>query len=508
MAAQHPPAGRAAWGREGPLRGADVGQGGPIGRSPTGRPAQRRLVPRLLPTRGAALLLVALGLQQVEGRCVFNRTQEFCLCYRLTEQSAGSVIQCLAASTVEFQGGDLEKYADFPVQELDDSTIDMLGTLEIRKIIFSDLVVPEVLLARVLRFFSYTRVQEMVFESCSFVGRSSWADMDGRILPIVSLRFHNVTAPELRGRELDLSPLGRWLGALRELSVTASRLDALPCALGRALGALRSLDLARNSLGDAGLAAALCRGSFPQLRVLSLQHNNLTSFRAVCGTVGLLGELRHLDLSHNALSAGTASSSCRWPDTLRVLNLSSAGLDQVLTPLPPDLEVLDLSSNRLRTVAVSLRSLRALFLSHNALPAAPSVRGCPALLTLHVDNNLIAELPRDVGNLRDVTAAGNPFNCSCSGAGAVQALAAAGCLGRGWPQGYVCRAPARYRGVMLRDVPTSVLQCSPAAVLAPVCTVLALLCVAAGLLWCRGVRPRCQRGPGRGQDDCGSAERL
>ncbi|XP_072204022.1 monocyte differentiation antigen CD14 [Excalfactoria chinensis] len=505
---------RAACGRRGLLGRADLCQGCPAGRSPTDRPARRRLVPRLLAARGAALLLLALGLQPAEGRCVFNRTQEFCLCYRLTQQSAGSVIQCLAASTVEFQGGDVEKYADFPIQDLDDSTIDMLGSLQIRKIIFSDLVVPEVLLARVLRFFSYTQVQELVFESCGFVGRSSWADMVGRALPIVSLRFHNVTAAELLGREPDLSPLGRWLGALQELSVTASRLVALPCAVGRALGALRSLDLTRNSLRDDSLAAAFCRGSFTRLRALILRHNNLTSFRGVCGSVRLLGELRELDLSHNALTAGAPSSSCRWPETLRVLNLSSAGLDEVLAPLPAGLEVLDLSSNHLRAVAVSLRSLQTLFLSRNALPAAPSVRGCPALRSLHLEHNLIAELPRDelllLERLRDVAAAGNPFDCSCAGAGAVQALAAVGCLGRGWPQGYVCHAPARYRGVLLRDVPTSALRCNPAAVLAPVCTGLALLCVAVagGLLWSRGTRPRWLRGRGRQQDACSSAERL
>uniref|UniRef100_G3USU3 Monocyte differentiation antigen CD14 n=1 Tax=Meleagris gallopavo TaxID=9103 RepID=G3USU3_MELGA len=294
--------------------------------------------------RGAALLLLVLGLQQAEGRCVFNRTQEYCLCYRLTEQSAGSVIQCLAASAVEFQGGDLEKYADFPIKDLDDSTIDMLGSLEIRKIIFSDLLVPEVLLARVLRFFSYTQVQEMVFESCSFVGRSSWADMAGRALPVVSLRFHNVTAATLEGREQDLSPLSRWLGALQELSVTASHLAVLPCTVGRALRALRSLDLAHNSLGEDGLASAFCQGAFPQLRVLSLRHNNLTSYHAVCGGVRLLGELRHLDLSHNALTAGTPSgegaswdgseNSAGLPWCCGEMKLSELSLGAVSVPVP------------------------------------------------------------------------------------------------------------------------------------------------------------------------------
>ncbi|NXC49777.1 TLR2 protein, partial [Penelope pileata] len=426
----------------------------------------------------AVLLLLVLGLRQAEGRCFFNRMQEHCVCRRLTPESAGSIIQCLAASVVEFREGDLEKYIDFPIRDLDASTIDMLGTLEIRKIIFADLVVPEVLLARALRFFSYTRVQEMVFESCSFLGRSSWADMAGQTLPIVSLHFHNVTSAPLVGREQDLSQLDCWLGALQELAVTASHVAGLPCAVGQVLGALRSLDLAQNSLGDGSLPLTFCPGAFPQLRALSLRHNSLTSYRGVCGAVGLLRELQHLDLSHNVLTAGPAGP-CQWPVTLRVLNLSDTGLDEVPTPLPPGLEVLDLSSNRLRAVDISLRSLQTLLLGRNLLPASPSLQGCPMLHTLHLEHNLIAELPwaevQLLQRLRDVAVAGNPFNCSCAGAGAMQALADAGCLGQGWPQGYVCHTPAHYHGVLLRDVPASALHCNPAAVLAPVCVVLALL---------------------------------
>ncbi|OXB60306.1 hypothetical protein ASZ78_007905 [Callipepla squamata] len=144
----------------------------------------------------------------------------------------------------------------------------------------------------------------------------------------------------------------------------------------------------------------------------------------------------------------------------------------------------------------------------------PAIRGCPALHTLHLNNNLITELPQDdvllLEHLRDVAAAGNPFNCTCAGAGAVQALAASGCLGQGWPQGYACHTPARYQGMLLRDVPTSVLQCNPTAVLAPVCTGLALFCVAvaAGLLWVRGAQPWGLCGLGRRDDACSTAEHL
>uniref|UniRef100_A0A8B9PS97 Monocyte differentiation antigen CD14 n=1 Tax=Apteryx owenii TaxID=8824 RepID=A0A8B9PS97_APTOW len=429
----------------------------------------------------AILLLLGLSLVEGEGRCFFNRTEEHCMCRSLSEESLGSIIQCLPASVVEFWGGHLERYAALPISDLQPSTIDMLETLSIRKLIFGDLLVPEVLLARVLKFFSYTQVQELVFESCSFVGRSNWTEMAGKELPVLTLSFHNVTSAPLTGHEQGFSSLSSWLETLQELTITSSHVTALPCAVGRVFRALRSLDVARNSLRDDSLTPAFCEGAFPQLQLLSLQCNNLTSYHSVCESLQLLHELQHLDISQNKLIAGPASS-CQWPMSLRIFNLSGTGLDEVLTPLPPNLEVLDMSCNHLRTLDISLGSLKTLLLSQNMLQDASFIRNYPMLEVLHLDDNLIPELPRDelqlLGHLRDVAAADNPYNCSCSGAGGIQTLAAMVHLGPAWPWDYVCHSPPRYQGFLVKDVPVSVLQCNSAAVITPVCIILALLCVA------------------------------
>ncbi|NXN82678.1 TLR2 protein, partial [Bombycilla garrulus] len=431
-----------------------------------------------------AVLLLGLGLLSAEGRrnrCFFNRTQEFCECYNLSEETAGSIIQCLPATVVEFWGGDLEKYIAFPIRDLDESIIETLGSLIIRKIIIGNVLVPEILLARVLRFFSYTHVQELAFESCVFQGKGNWSDMDGQNLPILSLSFHNVTSSQLTGREQAFSSLSRWLGTLEQLAVTGSRVTSLPCALGRVFTALRSLNLAQNSLGDGSLTPAFCQGAFPQLQELILHHNHLSSFHSVCEGVRRLPELQHLDLSHNKLVAAP-SSSCRWPASLLHFNLSNTGLEEVPTPLPASLEVLDMSHNHLHAADISLSSLKKLFLNQNLLQAVPSIRNYPRLDTLQLDNNSISELPRDevklLGRLQDVAMADNPFSCSCSGAGALQALAATGHLGQRWPGDYRCHSPAQYRGRPVAQVPVSVLRCDPAAVVAPLCVVLALLGVA------------------------------
>ncbi|XP_029816058.1 LOW QUALITY PROTEIN: uncharacterized protein LOC115307529 [Manacus vitellinus] len=444
----------------------------------------------------AVLLLLGLGLLGAEGRrnrCYFNRTQERCVCYNLTEETAGSLIQCLAATVVEFRGGELEKYIAFPIRDLDDSTIETLGSLIIQKVIIADVLVPEILLARVLRFFSYTHVKELAFDSCVFQGTGDWHGMDDQSLPILSLSFNNVTSAPLMGNEQAFSSLSTWLETLQELAVTSSSVTSLPCAIGKVFGALHTLDLAQNSLGDGSLTPAFCQGAFPQLQVLSLQHNNLTSYHSVCEGVQLLQGLQNLNLSQNKLMADP-SSSCQWPASLRVFNLSHTGLEVVLTPLPPNLEVLDMSHNHLRAVDISLSSLKKLFLSQNLLQAVPSLRNYPVLDTLHLDNNSIAELPWDevtlLGRLQDVTAANNPFNCSCSGAGGLQALAAMGHLGQGWPQDYTCQSPPRLPGWRVVGA-VSVLRCHRAAVVAPLCVALALLGLAGALCLLRA-RP-CRR---------------
>ncbi|NWH99672.1 TLR2 protein, partial [Tichodroma muraria] len=429
----------------------------------------------------AVLLLLGLGLPAAEGRrdrCFFNRTQEYCVCYNLSEETIGSIIQCLPATVVEFQGGDVEKYIAFPIRDLASSITETLESLVIQKVIIGNVLVPEVLLARVLRFFSYTHVQELAFESCVFQGTGNWSDMDGQNLPILSLSFRNVTSAPLTGREPAFSSLSRWLETLEELAVTGSRVSSLPCAVGRVFRALRSLSLAQNSLGDGSLSPAFCQGAFPQLQELSLHHNNLSSYHSVCEAMELLPELRHLDLSHNKLMADP-SSSCQWPASLRNFNLSNTGLDEVPTPLPPNLEVLDMSRNHLHAVDISLSSLKKLFLNQNLLQAVPSIRNYPMLDTLHLDNNSISELPRDevelLGRLRDMAVADNPFSCSCSGAGGLQALAATGHLRQGWPGDYRCHSPAQYQGWPVAQVPASVLRCDLAAVVAPLCVALALL---------------------------------
>ncbi|XP_074866177.1 monocyte differentiation antigen CD14 [Carettochelys insculpta] len=427
------------------------------------------------------ILLVGLKLSNVAGDCSFNKSQSHCTCSLLDQENLGNIIQCLPASVFELRGGNLEKFAHFASISVEDSVLDMLQSLQVTKIIFGDLLVPEVLLAAVMKFFSYMRITELEFENCTFLGKTTWFHMDMLLLPISSLRFHKVTSVSLADRDKDFSHLSGWLETLNNLTVTQSQVTSIPCSIGKVFRTLRYLDVSENSLQDQSMKTSFCPGAFPQLQVLKLHHNNLSSFHTICETLPQLEKLVHLDLSQNELTI-SPSSSCKWQSSLHTLNLSTTGLDHITLPLPPTIKVLDVSSNNLHALDLALPFLKELYLSNNRLQAVPSAKNYPALEVLSLDGNLISGLPRyelqSLRHLQSLRAGRNPYNCSCVAAREIQALASTGSLMLHWPQDYTCESPSPYQGTLVKDVPTSALQCNKAIVIAPVSVLLALSCLA------------------------------
>ncbi|XP_019362150.1 PREDICTED: toll-like receptor 2 [Gavialis gangeticus] len=425
------------------------------------------------------LLFTGLKLSKVEGRCFFNNSQQHCICLHLSEKTVRSLTRCLLATEFEFRGGNLEKYLGFLPFRLEPSVTDMLGTLMVTKVIFGELGIPEVLLASVLKFFSYTQVTTLEFESCTFLGNASWAHMAGQILPISSLHFHNVTSTSLVDRAEDFSSLSSWLESLQNLTVTQSQVAHVPCGIGKIFRTLNHLDLSENHFQDQSLGSSFCQGAFPELQVLKLRRNNLISYYTICEMLQQLTNLAHLDLSENNLAA-SSSSSCLWQSSLSIFNLSSTGIDHIVIPLPPNIEVLDVSFNNLHALDLPLHFLKELHLSNNKLHAVPPAKNYPALEVLILDGNLISHLSKEelwsLRHLRNVKAGQNPYNCSCSGAGEIQALANTESLLQGWPQDYVCKSPPHYQGTLVKDVPDSAVHFNKATVIVPVCAILILMC--------------------------------
>nr|XP_056718260.1 monocyte differentiation antigen CD14 [Euleptes europaea] len=418
-----------------------------------------------------SLLLLGLKLPQAKGNCGFVESEKLCVCSLLEVSEMQKFFECLQATTYELRGGNLEQFAAFYEITPSSYLIDILQVLQVRKLIFTDLIVPEVLLPGALEFASHPLLlSEIEFVNCTFL-RTASQHYTGRPTPlrVSSLRFHRVTADSLADRCNDLTSLTRWLETLENLTLTESQVTSIPCKIGQVFTGLLFLDVSGNYFQDESIKSSFCQGAFPELHVLKLHHNRLTSYDAVCETVGPLNMLTHLDLSQNDFPPGFSSSSqCTWPQSLHVFNLSSTGLEHVEWSLPPNLETLDLSANSIFTLDLSLPTLKKLYLSNNRLQAVPSLKNLPRLEVLSVDQNHISHLPSrsllQLKHLQILKAGHNLYNCSCPYTRELQDLASKLSLLANWPHDYTCQYPSHSQDSLVKDTSSSMLQCSQALV--------------------------------------------
>ncbi|XP_053169657.1 monocyte differentiation antigen CD14 [Hemicordylus capensis] len=414
------------------------------------------------------LFLLGLNLPKAKGNCDFLESQKRCVCSLLEQSAVQNYLQCLPATTYELRGGNLERFAGFFKIKPSPEMIDILEALQVSKLVFTDLLVPEILLPAAMEFVFYTpSISELEFVNCTFLQTTNWEHASGLNLKVSSLRLHRVTAAALDDR-LDMSILRRWLKNVENLTVTESQVTSIPCKIGKVFTTLYFLDVSGNHFQDQSISTSFCQGAFPQLQVLKLRHNNLTSYDTVCKALGQQNKLTHLDLSQNNFPQRLSSSSCMWPQTLRVFNLSNTGLEHIDPALPPNIEILDLSANKVCTLDLSLLSLKELYLSNNRLQAVPPVNRFPNLEVLSLDQNQISHLSSkellNLKHLQSLKAGHNLYHCSCSHIREIQDLIAKQFLLPGWPQDYTCKSPPDYQDFLVKDVPLSSLQCNKALI--------------------------------------------
>uniref|UniRef100_A0A3P9I345 Leucine-rich repeat protein SHOC-2 n=1 Tax=Oryzias latipes TaxID=8090 RepID=A0A3P9I345_ORYLA len=196
-------------------------------------------------------------------------------------------------------------------------------------------------------------------------------------------------------RLLVLTGLKRMVG-LTELKLQDCQLERLPSAV-LSLTHLRLLDLQHNNLSS--LEELLCLAQLRQLSYLKLAYNNLVVLPA---SVGVLRGLELLDLSNNQLRS--------LPPALftlhRLRRLLLAG--NLLHQLPAEvkglhlLSELDLSGNRLESLPSDLcrgcLGLRILNVAHNSLASLPNGIGALSqLCRLDLRCNNLKELPTELG---------------------------------------------------------------------------------------------------------------
>ncbi|XP_074603406.1 toll-like receptor Tollo [Brevipalpus obovatus] len=203
--------------------------------------------------------------------------------------------------------------------------------------------------------------------------------------------------------EISLSALNR----LQRISLASNKLVQLPSRLFRGSQELLTLNLQNNSLHH--LETGLLKG-LAKLLTLNLSHNQITSDRINKDTFVDLIRVVELDLSYNKLKRirqdffGTLYS-------LQVLNLAYNSIthieDYAFVALY-NLHLLILDGNKLKTIEPYMFEgpvvLSELSLNENEISSIhmDSLKNCSSLRSLYLKGNSLAQVPRAIGNLREL----------------------------------------------------------------------------------------------------------
>nr|XP_002736431.1 PREDICTED: uncharacterized protein LOC100371525 [Saccoglossus kowalevskii] len=184
------------------------------------------------------------------------------------------------------------------------------------------------------------------------------------------------------------------LKQLVELTLNINKLTCIPSDI-KKLVRLQTLGLSDNQLNE--IPPALC--DMPKLTKLTLDGNGLS---AIPSAIRNLRNLQKLDLSNNNISV--IPSELLHMNQLIELRLGSNQLKCIPSEIGnlQQLEKLDLSHNEGISGADSLSSLDELSelkLNKNNLRSVPNMFKLKKLQVLHMNDNLIKEIPEEIQNL-------------------------------------------------------------------------------------------------------------
>ncbi|KAF1499244.1 Toll-like receptor 2 type-1, partial [Eudyptula minor] len=191
----------------------------------------------------------------------------------------------------------------------------------------------------------------------------------------------------------DLAGMESQINKLKRLTIASSRVFMVPCKLAKHFSSLLYLDFHNNLLVNNRLNETICEDAWPSLQTLNLSQNSLKSLKQTANSVTRLPKLINLDISQNKF--GEIPDVCKWPKTLKYLNLSSTQIPKLTTCIPPTLEVLDVSANNLMEFGLQLPFLKELYLAKNQLKTLPGAARIPNLVAMSVRRNKLNSFSRE-----------------------------------------------------------------------------------------------------------------
>ncbi|XP_005061600.1 PREDICTED: toll-like receptor 2 [Ficedula albicollis] len=346
--------------------------------------------------------------------------------------------------------------------------------ISLRKTLLTDATVPEI--ASILE--DMPKLVEVELVDCRLLGTGQWK-MQIQAKQSKTLRVFTIKKLSIEEFYLftDLQAVEGLLSLFTRVTVQNTKVFLVPCRISQNLQSLVYLDLRANLLGDLSLEHSACQGGWPSLQTLNLSQNSLSDLGMTSRSLSHLGKLMVLDISQN--NFGEIPDSCKWPENLKYLNLSSTQIPKVTACIPRTLEVLDVSANNLKEFGLELPFLKELYLTRNQLKTLPGAAPIPNLVALSVRRNKLNSFSKEAfesfRRMELLDASENNFICSCEFLSFVHHEAGLAQVLVGWPDKYICDSPLAVRGAQVGTVHLSVTECHRSLVVSLICVLVFLL---------------------------------
>ncbi|XP_074445811.1 toll-like receptor 2 type-1 [Larus michahellis] len=350
----------------------------------------------------------------------------------------------------------------------------------IRKLTFKDASFTDQYISRIIVLLKeITSLQELEAIDCVLEGTGQW-NIDEIVSSgqsfVEKVSVINIMIPNFH-LFLDMEGMESQVNKLKALTIASSRVFMVPCKLAKQFSSLLHLDFHDNLLVNNRLDETICKDAWPSLQTLNLSQNSLKSLKQTANSVTRLPELINLDISQN--NFGDMPDVCAWPKNLKYLNLSSTQIPKLTTCIPPTLEVLDVSANKLKEFGLQLPFLKELYLTKNQLKTLPGAAPIPNLVALSIRRNKLNSFSQEefesFKKMELLDASDNNFICSCEFLSFVHHQAGIAQVLVGWPGKYVCDSPLAVRGEQVGAVHLSLMECHRSLVVSSICVLVFLV---------------------------------
>ncbi|XP_051788641.1 toll-like receptor 2 [Erpetoichthys calabaricus] len=295
----------------------------------------------------------------------------------------------------------------------------------------------------------------------------------GTFTPTVP-RFTKMNLKRIYIRNLDnphfigfkpMPEMKKFFSYLTHLIITNSRFFYFPCLISDSLTSLEILDLSSNRLSELTVFPK-CQAPFPNVRSIIFNNNFFDDLALLGKATSHMIKLVNFSASNNSITL-KMTFTINWTKSLLNLNLSRNLITgDVFAFLPDNLEVLDLSFNRISSVTNigKMKRLRVVHLSGNNILTLAEMASLSSVRVFHADRNRIQKINLhflETFAFNELNLGNNPFMCDCNIQDVADYFGSTSATVVGWPSEYTCDSPSYLNGTEIHLVSFSSATCNP-----------------------------------------------